>query len=164
MRCWNGSRRPNTKDLGICFPVPSLQREEAAEPCRGSQKEDPAGFCERRHPRRGLAYLSAHGWDDAGRYGRTSTHDPRLLASQQSPCDEQVSSSNAGEQTFGARQAGGCDLAGRFAVGKQINSRSVVGAEGARSRIRSRECAAGGVLRGLLDPNGPRFFFWVCCK
>src|SRR5207253_7337185 len=37
---------------GFRFPVPSLQREEAAGPCRGSQKEDPTGFCERRHPRR----------------------------------------------------------------------------------------------------------------
>src|SRR5216684_5610088 len=143
---------------GFRFPVPSLQREEAAGPCRGSQKEDPTGFCERRHPRRGLAYLSAHGWYDAGRYGRTSTHDPRLLASQQSPCDEQVSSSNAGEQTLGARQAGGCHLAGRFAVGKQINSRSVVGVGArvlgfVRGNTRRAEC-----FEGLLDPNGPRFF------
>jgi len=44
---------------GFRFPVPSLQREEAAGPCRGSQKEDPTGVCERRHHRRGLAYLSA---------------------------------------------------------------------------------------------------------
>jgi hypothetical protein len=44
---------------GFRFPGPSPQREEAAGPCRGSQKEDPTGVCHRRHPRRGLAYLSA---------------------------------------------------------------------------------------------------------
>src|SRR5437879_11597962 len=122
-----------------------MRREERASPCRGSEREAPAGFCGRRDPRRGREYRSARGWDDAGRYGRTSTHDPRLLASQQSPCDEQVSSSNAGEQTLGARQAGGCHLAGRFAVGKQINSRSVVSAEGrvlgfVRGNARRAEC------------------------
>jgi hypothetical protein len=116
-----------------------------------------------RHPRRGLAYLSTHGWDDAGRYGRTSTHDPRLLASQQSPCDEQVSSSNAGEQTLGAGQAGECHLAGRYAVGKQINSRSVVGAKGhvlgfVRGNARRAECFE--AYWTQTDPD----FFWVCCK
>src|SRR5438876_283056 len=138
---------------------PSPQREEAAGPCRRSQKEDPAGFCERRHPWRGLAHLSAHGWDDVGRYGRTSTHDPRLLASQQSPCDEQVSSGNTGAEAPGTRKISRCDLAGWFAAGEQINSHSVVGAGArvlgfVRGNARRAEC-----FEGLLDPNGPRFFY-----
>ena len=108
--------------------------------------------------RRGLAHVSAHGWDDAGRDGRTSTHDPRLLASQQSPCDEQVSSSNIAEQTPGAREIGRCYLAGWRAVGEQINSHSVVGVGACvlgfvRGKARRAEC-----FDGLLDPNGPRFF------
>src|SRR5712692_1214948 len=86
------------RSWGFRFPVPSPQREEATGPCRRSQTEDPTGFFENRHHRRGLAYVSAHGWDHAGRDGRTSTHDPRLLASQQSSCDQQVSSSNTGAQ------------------------------------------------------------------
>jgi len=104
--------------------------------------------------RRGLAHVSAHDWDDAGRDGRTSTHDPRLLASQQSPCDEQVSSSDVAEQTPGTREIGRCYLAGWRAVGEQINPHSVVDAG---TRVRSRECAAECFGR-LLDPNGPRFF------
>ena len=149
---------------GFRFPVPSPQREEAAGPCRGSQKENPTGVCERWHPRRGLAYLSAHGWDDAGRDGRTSTHDPRLLASQQSPCDEQVSPSHTGEQTFGAWQAGGCHLAGWFAAGEQINSYSVVGV-GARvlGLVRGNARRAGCFDR-LIGTKRTQIFFWVCCK
>src|SRR6266852_4581096 len=50
---------------GFRFPVSSPQREEAAGPCRRSQKEGPTRVCECWHHRRGLAYLSAHGWDDA---------------------------------------------------------------------------------------------------
>ena len=42
--------------------------------------------------------------------GEQSTHDPRLLASQQSPCDEQVSSGKTGAEAPGARKIGGCDL------------------------------------------------------
>src|SRR6267142_883235 len=84
-------------------------------------------LCEGWHHRRGLAHVSAHGWDDAGRDGRTSTHDPQLLASQQSPCDEQVSSSNVAEQTPWHKEIGRCYLAGWRAVGEQINSYSVVG-------------------------------------
>jgi hypothetical protein len=143
---------------GFRFSISSPQREEATGPCPRSEKEGPTGVCEGWHHRRGLAHVSAHGWDDAGRDGRTSTHDPRLLASQQSPCDEQVSSSNAGEQTPGTREIGRCYLAGWRAVGEQINSHSVVdaGARGlgfVRGNARRAEC-----FEGLLDPNGPRFF------
>jgi integrase len=38
----------------------------------------------------GWAHFSAQGGFHAGRDGRTPTHDPRLLESQQSECDEQV--------------------------------------------------------------------------
>jgi hypothetical protein len=50
--------------------------------------------------------------------------------------------------------------AGWFAAGEQINSHSVVGCWSARSRIRSRECAAGGVLRLLAywTQTDPDFF------
>jgi hypothetical protein len=112
---------------GFRFPVPSPQRKEAVGPCGRSQKEDPTGFCEGRYHRRGLAYVSTYSRDPAGGHGRTSTHDPRLLAPQQSPCGEQVSSSHSGEQTTGAREIGGCDLARWCAAGEQINTHSVVG-------------------------------------
>jgi hypothetical protein len=97
-------------------------------------------------------------WDDAGRDGRTSTHDQGLLTSQQSPCDEQVSSGDTGAEAPGARKIGRCDLARWFAAGEQINSDSVVGAGGrvlgfVRGNARRAECC-----EPLLDPNGPRFF------
>ena len=34
----------------------------------------------------------------------------------------------------------------------------------ARSRIGSRECAAGGVLRWLIGPKRTQIFFWLFCK
>ncbi len=140
------------------FPVSSPQRKEATGPCCCPQAEDPACFHQSRHHWRRLAHVSAHGWDDAGRDGRTSTHDPRLLASQQSPCDEQVSSGNTGAEAPGARKISRCDLAWWFAAGEQINSHSVVGAGAhvlgfVRGNARRAEC-----FEGLLDPNGPRFF------
>jgi integrase len=46
---------------GFRFPVSSPQREEAAGPCRHTEKEGPAGVCEGWHHRRGLAHFSAHG-------------------------------------------------------------------------------------------------------
>jgi hypothetical protein len=87
-------------------------------------------------------------------------HDDQLFASQQSPRDEQISSSNTRKQTSRARKISGCHLAGRFASGEQINTDSVVGV-GERilafvpGNARRADC---GVFRGLLDPNGPRFF------
>src|SRR5713226_8655554 len=145
------------RSWGFRFPVPSPQREEATGPCRRSQTEDPTGFFENRHHRRGLAYVSAHGRDYAGGDGRTSTHDPRLLASQQSSCDQQVSSSNTGAQAPGARKTSRCYLAGRFVVGEQINSHSVAGA-GERvlaERLFQGNAQRAECLEGLLDPNGP---------
>src|SRR6267142_3097408 len=84
-----------------------------------------------------------------------SDYNPRLLASLQSPCDEQVSSSNAAEQTSGTGETRGCYLAWRFVVGEQSNSHSIVGAEErvpgfVRGNAQRAEC-----FEGLLDPNGP---------
>src|SRR5260370_15335049 len=149
---------------GFRFPVSSPQRKEATRPCCCPPAEDPACFHQSRHHWRRLAHVSAYGRDDAGRDGRTSTHDPRLFASQQSPRDEQVSSSNTGKQTSRARKTGGCDLAEWLAVGEQINSDSVVGAGACVLWIGSGEDAAGGVLRRLIGPKRTRILFWVCYK
>ena len=67
----------------------------------------------------GLAHLSALGWNYAGGDGRTSAHDPRLLAAQQPACHEQVPAGNIEDQTLGAGQIGRRDLAdGYFAEDK----------------------------------------------
>ena len=54
----------------------------------------------------GLAHVSAFSWKHAGGNGRTSAHDPRLLAAQQPSCHEQVSAGNIEEQTLGTGQIG----------------------------------------------------------
>src|SRR5437763_16898412 len=51
--------------------------------------------------------------------GRTSAHDPRLLAAQQPSCHEQVPAGDIEDQTLGTRQIGRRDLAdGYFAEDK----------------------------------------------
>jgi hypothetical protein len=72
------------------------------------------------HHGRGLAHFSALVGYHAGRDGRTPTHDPRLLASQQSERHQQVPSGNDKEQAFSTGKARGCHPAWRSAVGKQI--------------------------------------------
>jgi hypothetical protein len=51
--------------------------------------------------------------------GRTSTHNPRLLAAQQPSCHEQVSAGNIEDQTLGTGEMGRRDFAdGYFAEDK----------------------------------------------
>jgi integrase len=54
----------------------------------------------------GLAHVSAFGWNHAGGDGRTSAHNPRLLAAQQPSCHEQVPAGNIEDQTLGTGQIG----------------------------------------------------------
>ena len=64
------------------FPSERLKGKQTARLGFGVEEEDPTGVQEDRHHRRGLAHISAHGGNHAGRDGRTPTHDPRLLAPQ----------------------------------------------------------------------------------
>ena len=142
---------------GFCFSVSSPQRQKAARPCGRFQEEDPTSLCGDRHHRRGLAYFPTRGRFDAGRHGGTSAHHPRLLAAQQSACDEQVSSGNTGKQAPGSGEIGGGHLARGFAAGDQIDVHSEWVLKNSPQTIR------GDVLRreafvSLLDSNGPRFF------
>ena len=84
------------------LPFGETEGEQTARPGLRVEEEDPTGLQEDRHHRRGLAYFSAHGRVHAGGHGRTPTHDPRLLASQQSARNQQVSSGNDEEQALGA--------------------------------------------------------------
>ena len=143
---------------GFRFPLSTPQRKEAAGPCRGSQEKDPAGVREGWNQRRGMAHVSAHSRNDAGRDGRTSAHNPRLLAPQQPACDEQVSSSDTGEQTPGTREIGRCNLAGRRAVREQNDSHSVVHAEERIPLFIRGNARRAKSFERLLDPNGPKFF------
>ena len=88
------------------------------------------------------ASLSAHGGNHAGRDGRTPTDDPRLLASQRSARDQQVSPGNNKKQTPRAGEARGCHPARWRVGGKQINLDPLAGEvrffgllDGAKQRI-----------------------------
>ena len=87
----------------------------------GVEEKDSTGFQEDRHHGSGLAHLSAHGGNHAGRDGRTPTNDPGLLAPREFACNQQVSSGNDNEQAFGTRKVGGRHSARGRAIGKQIN-------------------------------------------
>jgi hypothetical protein len=110
--------------------VSSSQGTEATRSGCGSEAEDPAGFRQSRHHRRGLAYVSAHSGNDAGGDWGTSTHHPRLLAPQQSSCDKQVPAGNHQQQALGLGQACRCHFACRGAAGKEINPHPMRSASG----------------------------------
>jgi len=143
---------------GFCFSVSSPQRQKAARPCGGSQEEDPTSLCGDRHHRRGLAYFPTHGRFDAGRDGGTSAHHPRLLAAQQSACDEQVSSGNSGKQAPGAGEIGGGHPARGFAAGDQIDAHSIVAAEEQVPRLFEGMCCGGSALGAYWTQTDPDFF------
>ena len=103
------------------LPFRKTEGQETARLGFGVEEEDPAGLQEDRHHRRRLAHLSAHGGNHAGRDGRTPTDDPRLLASQRSARDQQVSPGNNKKQTPRAGEARGCHPARWRVVWKQVN-------------------------------------------
>ena len=87
----------------------------------GVEEKDSTGVQEDRHHGSGLAHISAHGGNHAGRDGRTPTNDPGLLAPCEFARNQQVSSGNNNEQAFGTGKAGGRHSARGRAIGKQIN-------------------------------------------
>src|SRR2546425_10643118 len=88
----------------------------------GVEEKDSTGVQEDRYHGSGLAHISAHGGNHAGRDGRTPTNDPGLLAPCEFARNQQVSLGNNNEQAFGTGKAGGRHSARGRAIGKQINS------------------------------------------
>src|SRR6266478_853702 len=88
----------------------------------GVEEKDSTGVQEDRYHGSGLAHISAHGGNHAGRDGRTPTNDPGLLAPCEFARNQQVSSGNNNEQAFGTGKAGGRHSVRGRAIGKQINS------------------------------------------
>ena len=94
-----------------------------------------------------LAHFSALGWNHAGGDGRTSAHDPRLLAAQQPSCHEQVPAGDFEDQPVGAGQIGRRHLAdGDFAEDKPDPMNSVW------ERFRMGTFSSG-VYRPLTSPD-----------
>jgi hypothetical protein len=97
----------------------------------------------------GLAHVSTFRRNDARGDGRTSAHNPRLLAAQQPPRHEQVPAGDIEDQTPGTGQIGRRDFAdGYFAEDKP----NPVSAVWNRSRMGSFSFSA---YRPLTSPDLP---------
>ena len=88
------------------FPFRTTARHQAVRSSFSPEEENSACIQTDRNYGCGLAHVSAFGWKHAGGDGRTSAHDPRLLAAQQPSCHEQVSAGNIEDQTLGTGQIG----------------------------------------------------------
>jgi len=84
-----------------------------------------------------LAHVSTFGRSRAGGDGRTSAHNPRLLAAQQPSCDEQVSAGDIEDQTLGAGQIGRRYFADGYFAEDKPNPMSAVGTVLGRNHSRS---------------------------
>src|SRR5579871_5101738 len=108
------------------FSFRKTARHQAVGSSFSVKEEDSARVQTNRNHGCGLAYFSALGWNHARGDGRTSTHDPRLLAAQQPPCHEQVPAGDIEDQTIGAGQIGRCHFADGYFAEDKPNPMSAV--------------------------------------
>ena len=94
------------KPEDFVFPSERLQGSKPLDLASVLSKEDSACIQTDRNHGCGLAHVSTFGRNHAGGDGRTSTHNPRLLAAQQPSCHEQVPAGDIEDQTFGTGQIG----------------------------------------------------------
>ena len=111
--------KPLQQTGGFRFSIRKTARQQAVGPSFSVKEEDSACIQTDRNHGRGVAHVSTFGRNHAGGDGRTSAHDPRLLAAQQPPCHEQIPAGNIEDQTLGTGQIGRRDFAdGYFAEDK----------------------------------------------
>ena len=111
--------KPLQQTRRFCFSFRKTARHEAVRPSFSAKEEDSACIQTDRNHGCGLAHFPALGWNHSGGDGRTSAHDPRLLAAQQPPCHEQVPAGDIEDQTIDAGPIGRCHFAdGYFAQDK----------------------------------------------
>ena len=119
--------KPLQQTGGFCFPLRKAARQQATRSSFSVKKENSACIQTDRNHGCGLAHVSTFSRNHAGRDGRTSAHNPRLLAAQQPSCHKQVPAGDIEDQTFGAGQIGRRYFAdGNFAEDKP-DSMSAVG-------------------------------------
>jgi hypothetical protein len=102
-------------------------RQQAVRSSFSVKEEDSACIQTNRYHGCGLAHVSALGRKHAGGDGRTSAHNPRLLAAQQPTCDEQIPAGNIEDQTFGTGQIGRRYFADGYFAEDKPNPMSVFG-------------------------------------
>jgi hypothetical protein len=131
------------------FPFRKTTRHQAVRSSFSPEEENSACIQTDRNYGCGLAHFSALGWNHVGGDGRTSAHNPRLLAAQQPSCHEQIPAGDIEDQTIGTGQIGRRDFAdGHFAEDKP-NPMSAVWN---RSRM---EPFSFGAHRPLTSPDLP---------
>ncbi len=108
------------------FSIRKTARQQAVGPSFSVKEEDSACIQTDRNHGRGVAHVSTFGRNHAGGDGRTSAHDPRLLAAQQPPCHEQIPAGNIEGQTLGTGQIGRRDFADGYFAEDKPNPMSAV--------------------------------------
>ena len=108
------------------IPFRTTARQQAVGSSFSPEEENSASIQTDRNHWGGLAHLSAHGWNHAGGDGRTSAHNPRLLAAQQPSCNEQVLAGNIEDQALGTGQIGRRDFADGYFAEDEPNPMSAV--------------------------------------
>ena len=88
------------------IPFRTTARYQAVRSSFSPEEENTACLQTDRNQGCRLAHVSTFRRNDARGDGRTSTHNPRLLAAQQPSCHEQVPAGDIGDQTLGTRQIG----------------------------------------------------------
>jgi type IV secretory pathway TrbD component len=132
-------------------PFGKTARKQAVRSSFSVKEEDSACIQTDRNHGCGLAHVSTFGRNHAGGDGRTSAHNPRLLAAQQPSCHEQVPAGDIEDQTFGTGQIGRRYFADRYFAEDKPNPMSAVWE---RSRVGA---FSGGTIlvRRLSSPNIP---------
>ena len=110
----------------FCIPFRKTARHQAVRFSFSIKEEDSACIQTDRNHGCGLAHVSALGRKHAGGDGRTSAHNPRLLAAQQPPRHEQVPAGDIEDQTFGTGQIGRRYFADGYFAEDKPNSMTAV--------------------------------------
>src|SRR6266481_3762436 len=108
------------------IPFRKTARQQAVRSSFSVKEEDSACIQTNRYHGCGLAHVSALGRKHAGGDGRTSAHNPRLLAVQQPSCHEQVPAGDIEDQGFGAGQTGRRYFADRYFAEDKPNPMSAL--------------------------------------
>ncbi len=98
--------KPLQQTERFCIPFRKTARHQAVRFSFSIKEEDSACIQTDRNHGCGLAHVSTFSRNNAGGDGRTSTHNPRLLAAQQPSRHEQVPAGDIEDQTFGTGQVG----------------------------------------------------------
>src|SRR5437660_6997793 len=130
-------------------PFRKTARQQAVRSSFSVKEEDSACIQTDRYHGCGLAHVSALCWKHAGGDGRTSAHDPRLLAAQQPSCHEQVFAGNIEDQTLGTGQIGRRYFADGYIAEDKPNPMSAVW-----NRFRTGPFSFG-AYRPLTSPDLP---------